>query len=154
MYSEITLESACRVNFRLISVRNESHQKWSRSTSLQNWGTGLRPLWIYLYVYLQLLFKTQLCRKLFTTKSFWAEPKIRYIKITRLTMYFVYILIVINTTGWIRIKMSFRQLLWVGNIRVSPPCEIRNRAQVYILKTQMKVKKLVVRFYSGFIWLK
>jgi len=38
----------------------------------------------------------------------------RYIKVLCLTIYGVYILIVINTTGWIRIKMLFGQLVRRG----------------------------------------
>jgi hypothetical protein len=79
--------------------------------------------------------------------------KIRYIKVLCLTIYGVHILIVINTTGWIRIKMSFGQLVWRRKL-VLPSCGVKYRAEVYILKTRMKDKKLEVKCYSGFIWLK
>jgi hypothetical protein len=51
-------------------------------------------------------------------------------------------------------KNVIRPVSVPGNVRVLPSCGIQRRAEVYMLKTRMKVKKLEVRCYSAFIWLK
>jgi hypothetical protein len=41
-----------------------------------------------------------------------------------------------------------------GNVRMLPYCGIQRHSEVYMLKTHKKDKKLEVRCYSGFSWLK